>query len=929
MNEGENMKKIMIIALLAVSLIAFIGCTESTTTLQSTTQTTDGVTTMTTQATTSQTTQATTNTTTTATTTATTTETTTQTTEEPVTLSVSGSKPYVFVNVDEPLALNEYTYRTLDGPITLDQAVFSNIGAGLSIESGTLTAIAEGMHTFEFTYGDEGFMVYVFAKTTEDTDYLVYSQSYTDMPDGDLPDDYTIEAIGLGFTGIENGYLYVDSPDIADPTRVLLPQYLNGFKNYIIDVDFTILTAVEETRWASVMYRFSPANYFQMCIRQGATATNGVEFAKALNGQWNVPATNAYSEDINSKSMYHLTIDLFGSNAKEYINDELLLEYENARDFSNGSIGVQASGAKAIFNNFEIRIPESYIDYTTIEYQNVPTVYTPDTNIIMAPTVVQVIETQSDIDQLALEVRGSTALFDINPSLDAINNDSEKLLSFIDILEATKDRTIPAFRTTLPFVAHNLAVKLEELGLRDVVLVSTNVSAIQRAREDYSLIRGVLQINYDPEVPVLTDDDLLEIRNNTNIAGAVAVILPIEYATRYNVDYLQRRLVTVWINTDGANDVEIIQGIVSGANGIVNDNALNVYDIFAMFPENTMLRLPLVIGHRGMPSEGPENTVEGSALALAAGADIVEMDIYLTTDNEIVVMHDGTTARTTDGDLIVENSTLAELRELTILDNFGGLFPGIPVPTLEEYFQEFKGTGLLLFIEIKSTNANIVPALKDLIEEYDFYDQAMVITFHVAQAELMHEYLPEISVGLLNSGLVNSTNLASSISATLNQVVPLKTTLNPEFSVITPEFRLEMQHRGITVWPWTTNNELKFMEQYETGVSGITTDHSYWVSDEYVLFWVPTTEFTYSISNPSLQELMGRFGTKTGFEYPFPATLEIIGGSETGITFGVKNAITGATSAGDVYILPSFTTTLSDGTQITLYADIIHVTITE
>ncbi len=910
------MKKIMILVLLAAGLASFIGCTETTTstnTEQTTIQTTDGVTTVSTEMTTIE---------------STTNETTSQTTLEPVDLSVSSSKPYLFININETILLSEYVYRTLDGPITLDQAVISNASDGLLVESGSLTALTEGMHTFDFAYGEEGIMVYVFAKAVEDTDYLVYSKSFTDTPDGDLPDSYTIETVGLGSTGIENGYLYVDSPDIGDPTRVLLPQYLDGFKNYIIDVDFTILTALEEGRWASVMYRFSPANYFQMCIRQGATATNGVEFAKALNGQWNVPKTVAYSENIDPASIYHLTVDLFGATAKEYINDELLIEYNSARDFSNGSIGVQSSGAKAIFNNFEIRIPESYIDYTTIEYQNVPSVYTSETNIIMAPTVVQVIETQSDIDQLAQEVRGSTALFDINPSLDAINDSSEKLLSFIDILEATKDRTIPAFRTTLPFVAHNLAVKIEELGLRDVVLISTNVSAIQRAREDYDLIRGVLQINYDSDVPILNDDDLLEIRNNTNIAGAVAVLLPVEYGTRYNVDYLQRRLVTVWINTEGISDVGIIQSIVSGANGLVSSDALNVYDIFDMFPENTLFRLPLIIGHRGMPSKGPENTVEGAALALAAGADIVELDIYLTTDNKIVVMHDRTTERTTDGNLIVEDSTLAELRALTILDHFG-TFPNIPVPTLEEYFQRFSGEDLQLFIEIKSTNANIVPVLKALIEEYDFYDQAMVITFHVAQAEIVRELIPEISVGLLNSGLVNAENLSSSITATLNQIVPLKSTLNPQFAAITMDFMLAMQHRGITLWPWTTNNEIDFMEQLTSGIGGISTDHTYWYSDEFVKFWVPTTEFEYSISGNNLCELMGSFGNPSGFEYPFPATLEIIGGGETGITFGARNSIAGATTTGDVYILPSFTTTLSDGSTITLYADVIHVLITE
>ena len=947
-NKGENMKKILILSLLATSLFMFVACGGTTTILPTTTQTTLAPTT--TQTTNAPTTVApttiapTTQTTTTEITTiptttempttqTTTTEapTTTETTTdpiEPVDLSVSVSKPYIFTNINEPKLLSDYTFRSIDGNITLADGVMTNVSENLEIFEGELVALTPGMHTLEFTYVEESFVIYVFAKEAEATDYLVYSMSYSDLPDGPLPEDYIIATLGAGSTGIKNGFLYVDSPDIADPTRVLLPEYLKGFKNYIIEVDFTMLTAVEETRWGSVMFRYSTDNYFQMAIRQEATATNGVEFAKAVNNQWNVPLTVAYKENINPAKMYRLRIDLFGAVVKEYIDDELQLEYKNARDYSSGYIGVQSSGARAIYNNFEIRIPESYIDYTTIEYQNVPDVYTAESNIIMAPTVLQTVNSQEDIDQFREEVRASTALFDINPALSAVNDSGEVILQFVDILELVKDKTIPAFRTSLPFVAQNLAVQLGDLGVRDVFLISTNPAAIERARSQYDLIRGVYQINYDPLKPVLTDEDLLLIRNQTNIAGAIAVLLPIEYSTKYNVDYLQRRLITVWVNTEGLDDISVYQAIVSGAHGLVNHDVLNVYDIFSTFPENSLMRLPLIIGHRGMPSVAPENTVEGSWLAYEAGADIIELDVYLTTDNEIVVMHDTSIERTTNGNLVVENSTLAELREFMIIDNFG-TFPNIPVPTLEEYFIRFKDEDVILFIEIKSTNANIVPALRTLIEEYDFFSQSVVITFHTAQAMIMRDVLPEISVGLLNGGLLNAENVSSSVSATINQIVPIKTTLNPYYLPATKEMLEQMQHRAITLWTWTINNPEDFIGQIVLGVGGVTTDHSTWISNEIVEFWVPQTEFTYSISNPTTVELMGRFGNRAGLDYPFPFQFIILSGSETGITFGTKNSITGATTAGDVYILPYLETTLSDGTQITLYYDIVHVQITE
>jgi glycerophosphoryl diester phosphodiesterase len=916
MSIQDNMKKIWILSMFIVSLIAFVACNDS---LSSTTTDLATTSSSTTETTTDS------STTTLPTTTEGTTETTTEN-EEPAELAVSTSKPYIFVDVNVPLSLSDYTYHSNDGLLTAADGTYSNISDNLSIVGGDLTASEEGINTFDFTYGDESFTVYVFSKAASEDDYLVYERSFTNSPDGSIPEDFTIATVGSGSTGIKNGYLYVDSPDIADPTRVLLPDYLRGFKNYIIDVDFSILTAVEDTRWASVMYRYSTDNYFQMAIRQNATATNGVEFAKSVNGQWNVPLTTAFKERIDPAKIYHLTIDLKDANAKEYIDNELLVDYKNARDYSNGHIGVQSSGSRAIFNNFVVRVPASYIDNTTIEYQNIPTVYTPETNIIMGPTVIQAVKTQDDINQLNQEVRASTALFNMSASLNAVDDENQTLLEFNDILELVKNKTIPAFKVTLPFVAQNLAVKLGEFGVRDVFLVSSNGAAIERARSVYEMIRGVYQINYDSSKPVLSDIDLITICKETNTYGSSIVLLPVEYATHYNVSFIQKRLITVWVDSTDKSDVDIYQSIVSGAQGIVNDDTLNVYDIFGTFPENSMMRLPLIIGHRGFPSQAPENTVEGSWMAYQAGADVIELDIYLTTDNEIVVMHDSSTERTTDGNLIIENSTLAQLRELKIIDNFGA-FSDIPVPTLEEYFARFKGEDVVLFIEIKSTNADIVPALKALVDEYDFYDQSVAITFHSAQATIMREVLPEISVGLLNSGLLNSENISSSVSATLNQIVPLKTTLNPYYQPITQEMLAELQHRGITVWPWTINNPTDFINQILLGVNGITTDYSDWISQEIIEFKVSNKEYTYSISNPTTVELMGRFGNRAGLDYPFPYQFVILSGEDTGVTFGTRNSVTSATSSGDVYVLPFFETTLSDGTVIRLFDDIVHINI--
>ena len=99
---------------------------------------------------------------------------------------------------------------------------------------------------------------------------------------------------------------------------------------------------------------------------------------------------------------------------------------------------------------------------------------------------------------------------------------------------------------------------------------------------------------------------------------------------------------------------------------------------------NTLLRKPLITGHRGIPALDDENTLEGALKAVEVGADAVENDIYLTTDGHIVIMHDGSAKRTTGVDRNIEDMTLAEVRQLRTLGY------NRTVPTLEEFLDALK-----------------------------------------------------------------------------------------------------------------------------------------------------------------------------------------------------------------------------------------------
>lgn len=142
--------------------------------------------------------------------------------------------------------------------------------------------------------------VYVVARASADGDFVLFFDEF----EAELLDGYRrVE----GFSSdvyVENGFLFLKGNTLRSP-RLLLPEFLDDFGDYEIEVVGTITDAAEQTRWSSIMYRSqnNNAQYLQMCIRKGATANNGIEIAENTGG-WTVHKTASYKEAISSDKMY-------------------------------------------------------------------------------------------------------------------------------------------------------------------------------------------------------------------------------------------------------------------------------------------------------------------------------------------------------------------------------------------------------------------------------------------------------------------------------------------------------------------------------------------------------------------------------------------------------------------------------------------------
>lgn len=208
--------------------------------------------------------------------------------------------------------------------------------------------------------------------------------------------------------------------------------------------------------------------------------------------------------------------------------------------------------------------------------------------------------------------------------------------------------------------------------------------------------------------------------------------------------------------------------------------------------------------------------------ALEAGADGIEFDARLTADGQIVIMHDATVDRTTNGKGKVRNLSLAEIRNLDAGLKKGMVFENERVPLLEEVLAAFGGK-MLLNIELCNYNEGDERTLADetveLIEKYNLIDSVIVSSFRFNNLVYVKDKNPGISCGLLaQKGLKGF--LARNL---LNHSVSVDA-VHPEFSDVSENMLRREQQCGRKIRAYTVNDLKDIRHLYDLGVDAIFTD---------------------------------------------------------------------------------------------------------
>ena len=163
------------------------------------------------------------------------------------------------------------------------------------------------------------------------------------------------------------------------------------------------------------------------------------------------------------------------------------------------------------------------------------------------------------------------------------------------------------------------------------------------------------------------------------------------------------------------------------------------------------LSKPAIFAHRGSSAHAPENTLAAFELAIRHGADAIELDAKLSADGHVVVIHDQTVDRTTDGTGKVRELTLAQLSELDAGSYFDIAFRREPIPTLEQVFQAV-GYGILINVELTNYASPTDPLpekVAGLVRKFGLEKRVLFSSFNPLALVRIRRILPEVPVGLL------------------------------------------------------------------------------------------------------------------------------------------------------------------------------------
>ena len=233
----------------------------------------------------------------------------------------------------------------------------------------------------------------------------------------------------------------------------------------------------------------------------------------------------------------------------------------------------------------------------------------------------------------------------------------------------------------------------------------------------------------------------------------------------------------------------------------------------------------MIIGHRGAMGYAPENTMASFEEAVRRGADWIELDVQLSKDGEVVVIHDTAVDRTTNGEGLVRDLTWKKIKTLDAGAWHSPEYAHQYVPSLTEVMTRFRNRhtsrhaplGLIIELKtVKGMGGSLADAVVALIQREEFADRVIVISFDDVALQEVHTASKTLPIGLLYSDeKEDRSEQAKSIGA--HAIFPRKTCVTAR--------GVSVAHKaGLAIGAWTPNTKNELKRMLACGVDAIATN---------------------------------------------------------------------------------------------------------
>lgn len=207
-----------------------------------------------------------------------------------------------------------------------------------------------------------------------------------------------------------------------------------------------------------------------------------------------------------------------------------------------------------------------------------------------------------------------------------------------------------------------------------------------------------------------------------------------------------------------------------------------------------------IVGHRGVMALSPENTLPSFQLAIDYELDGVETDVKMTKDGALVLIHDETVDRTTNGQGRVGDMTLEELKALDAGAYFAPQFKGVRIPLLSEFLELMQGQEMLLNIEIKDNSLDVLDKTIAMIDDHGLREHVVITSFYPAITKAATDFHGMKSQGFLPHWYENQDDFDDSVYDSMHSI-------GFHMNELEPDVVRAYEARGIEIWCWCPDTD--------------------------------------------------------------------------------------------------------------------------